>query len=75
MHPLFSPLPRIRYLPIGRRDETEELVDMADAEPVGKQLHGSLHALGDQKIPDSFRHPPATESGGSTRKGLQFWGA
>lgn len=48
---------------------------MADAEPVGKQLHRSLHALGNQKIPDGFRHPPATESGGSTRKGLQFWGA
>lgn len=36
---------------------------MADVEPVGKQLHRRLHLLGDEKILDGFRHPPATESG------------
>lgn len=69
VEPHFFLPPETRYLPIGRRDEAEKLIYVADVEPVRKQLHRRLHLLGDEKILDGFRHPSAAESGGGTRGG------
>lgn len=73
--PHFFSAPGTRYLPIGRGNEAEKFIYMADEEPVRKQLHRRLHLLGNEKVLDSFCHPSAAKSVRGTRGKLPFWGA
>lgn len=57
------------YLPIGRRDKAEELIHVANSEPVREQLHRRLHLLRSEEVLDSLCHPPATEPGGHKEGG------
>lgn len=47
------------HLPISGRDEAQKLIHVADRQPVHEELHGRLHLLGVQEVPDHLGDPAA----------------
>lgn len=56
------------YLCIRGGHKRDELIDVAHGEPVGEELHGSLHLLGVEEIPHHPGHPSPCGAGQNIRE-------
>lgn len=60
------------YLSVRGGHKAQELVHMAYREPIRVELHGRLHLLGLQEVPDNLGHSPPAGPGPGGRKQGHF---